>query len=49
MIALINMTPQLSRTANLNGPHDSQMPKSHLRTMKFPILRPTRPKNIGDL
>jgi hypothetical protein len=49
MIALIDMPPQLSRPAYLDGPHDPQVPKGHLRTMKRPIGRPKRPKNIGDL
>jgi len=49
MIALINMTPQLSRPAYLDGPHDPQVPQGHLRPMNLPIGRPKRPKNIGDL
>jgi hypothetical protein len=49
LIALIKMTPQLSRSANLDGPHDPQVTKGYLRTMKVPIRRPKRPKNIGDL
>jgi hypothetical protein len=49
MIALINMTPQLSRSTYLDSPHDPQVPQGHLRTMKLPIGRPKRPKNIGDL
>jgi hypothetical protein len=49
VIALIDMTPQLSRSANLDGPHDPQVTKGYLRTMKVPIRRPKRPKNIGDL
>jgi hypothetical protein len=49
VIALIDMAPQLSRPANLNGPHDPQVTKRHLRTMTFPIIRPEHPKNIGDL
>jgi hypothetical protein len=49
VIALIDMASQLSRTANLNGPHDPQVTKGHLQTMKFSIRRPKRPKNIGDL
>jgi hypothetical protein len=49
VIALIDMTPQLNRSANLHGPHDPQMPKGHFRTMDLPIIRPQRPKNIGDL
>jgi hypothetical protein len=49
MIALIDMTPQLRRSAYLDGPHDPQMPQGHLRTMKLPISRPKCPKNIGNL
>jgi hypothetical protein len=49
VIALIYMTPQLNRSANLDGSHDPQLTKGHLRTMEFPIIRPKRPKNIGDL
>jgi hypothetical protein len=49
VIALFNMASQFSRPANLNGPHDPQVPKGHLKTMKLPIGRPKRPKNIGDL
>jgi hypothetical protein len=48
-IALIDMAPQLSRPAHLNGPHDPQVTKRHLRTMTFLIIRPKCPKNIGDL
>jgi hypothetical protein len=49
LIALIDMASQLSRSTNLDGPHDPQVTKRHLRTMTFPIIRPKRPKNIGDL
>jgi hypothetical protein len=49
VIALIDMASQLSRTANLNGSHDPQVTKGHLRTMDLPIIRPKCPKNIGDL
>jgi hypothetical protein len=49
MITLVYMTPQLSRPANLNRPHDPQVPQGHLGTMKLSILWPKRPKNIGDL
>jgi hypothetical protein len=49
MIALIDMPAQLSRPAYLDGPHDPQVPQGHLPTMKLPIDRPKRPKNIGDL
>jgi hypothetical protein len=43
------MASQLSRPANLNRPHNPQVPQGHFGTMKFPILRPKRLKNIGDL
>jgi hypothetical protein len=49
MIALIDMPPQFSRPANLDGPHDPPVTKRHLRTMERPIIRPKSPKNIGDL
>jgi hypothetical protein len=49
VIALIDMPPKFSRPANLDGPHDPQMTKGHLRTMKLPIIRPKSPKNIGHL
>jgi len=49
MITLIDMAPQLSRPANLDGPHDPQVAKGHLGIMNLPIIRPNRPKNIGHL
>jgi len=49
VITLVYMAPQLSRPAYLDRPHDPQVPKGHLGTMELPVIRPKRPKNIGDL
>jgi hypothetical protein len=49
VIALVYMSPQFSRSAYLDGPHDPEVTKGHFRTMKLPIIRSKTPKNIGDL
>jgi hypothetical protein len=45
VIALIQMTPQVRGTANLNGPHDPKMSKRQL--MGFTISWPKSPEDVG--
>jgi hypothetical protein len=49
VIALIDMTTQFFRTANLDRPHGTKMTNGHLLTMNLSISRPKSPKDIGHL
>jgi hypothetical protein len=41
------MTPQFCGTANLDGPHDTEVTKGHFMTVNLSINRPIGPKDIG--
>jgi hypothetical protein len=45
VIALIQMTPQVRGTANLDGPHDPKMSKRQL--MSFTIRWPKSPEDVS--
>jgi hypothetical protein len=49
VIALIDMTAQLCRTANLDRTHGTKMANGHLMTMALSVGWPKSPEDITHL